>query len=40
MKIFIGYELGCLAKDGRNIDKSASIESSIIEGQYDYLKHR
>jgi len=36
----IGYELGCLAKDGHNIDKSASIESSTIEGQYDYLKHR
>jgi predicted choloylglycine hydrolase len=34
----IGYQLGRLANDFHNIDKSANINASIVEGQYSYLK--
>lgn len=35
----IGFKLGCLSKDAHNIDKSTTIDSSIVESQYDYLQH-
>ena len=34
----IGYQLGRLANDFHNIDKSANINASIVESQYSYLK--
>ncbi len=36
----IGYKFGCLANDFHKIDKSANIDASKVESQYNYLKKR
>jgi len=34
----IGYQLGCLAKNNHNIDKSINADSAMVASQYGYLK--